>query len=301
MAVKASKKPEINRPDAWGSSGNGCRIDGVLRRGLCETTRSRSCWTWQLKKGIITQEEYDEFMSATGVDSTVPAETKKKAEPATQTKSPENATAVVAPVPVGTEKKGRSRETGRLVRHCEQRPDTDQQRRWYSGGQDRQFSRSKYSVTIDLSIGYTSHSLVQSGNADFHRPYISGGVRYPRTTPTGPGGAQVPYPASNMSSQKGLFNSALSTSSWGIRATRDIGADGLKAFVVLDSAFNPATGQLTDQSHNESINSRYPTTAYATSSLNGQLFAKEAVGGFSGDKMGPHHAGAQTPTRSTMS
>jgi predicted porin len=49
----------------------------------------------------------------------------------------------------------------------------------------------------------------------------------------------------------------------GIRATQEIGADGLKAFVVLDSAINPATGQLTDQSHNESINSRYPTTAYA--------------------------------------
>src|SRR6188768_161757 len=35
----------------------------------------------QLKKGIITQEEYDEFMSATRAESTVPAETEKKAEP----------------------------------------------------------------------------------------------------------------------------------------------------------------------------------------------------------------------------
>jgi predicted porin len=97
-----------------------------------------------------------------------------------------------------------------------------------------------------------------------------------------------------MSSQTGLFNSALSTSSWGIRATRDIGANGLKGFVVLDSAINPATGQLTNQAHNESTNSRYPTTSYATSSLNGQLFSKEAVAGFSGDKWGKVGFGRNT-------
>lgn len=142
--------------------------------------------------------------------------------------------------------------------------------------------------TIDLSVGYTSHSLVQSGEMPTSiGPYISGGVRYPRTA------AGVPYPASNMSSQVGIFNSALSTSSWGIRAFRDL-TDGFKAFIVLDSAFNPATGQFTDQSHNESINSRYPTTAYATSSLNGQLFAKEAVGGFSSDKWGKVSFGRNT-------
>ncbi len=241
----------------------------------------------QLKKGIITQEEYDEFMSATGSDSTAPAETEKKDEPAVQTTPPENgtgkATAVVAPVPVETEKKAEpAKQAGSSDTAATKGPTPTSIKVEVFG-------------TIDLSIGYTSHSLVQSGEMPTSiGPYISGGVRYPRTTPTGPGGAQVPYPASNMSSQKGLFNSALSTSSWGIRATRDIGTDGLKAFIVLDSAFNPATGQLTDQSHNESINSRYPTTAYATSSLNGQLFAKEAVGGFSGDKWGRITLGRNT-------
>ena len=209
----------------------------------------------QLKKGIITQEEYDEFMAAPGQDSLATPEKEKKAETRSQTDVPDKVSSDKAEGGVAVIK-------------------TDNLKVEVFG-------------TIDLSVGYTSHSLVQSGEMPTSiGPYISGGVRYPRTTPTGPAGASVPYPTSNMASQTGIFNSALSTSSWGIRATRDIGADGLKAFVVLDSAINPATGQLTDQSHNESLNSRYPTTAFATSSLNGQLFAKEAVGGFSGDKWG---------------
>ena len=253
----------------------------------------------QLKKGIITQEEYDEFMSATGSDSTAPAETEKKDEPAVQTTPPENgtgkATAVVAPVPVETDKKAEPvKQAGSSDTAATKGPTPTSSEGGIAVVKTDNFKVEVFG-TIDLSIGYTSHSLVQSGEMPTSiGPYISGGVRYPRTTPTGPNGAQVPYPASNMSSQKGLFNSALSTSSWGIRATRDIGTDGLKAFIVLDSAFNPATGQLTDQSHNESINSRYPTTAYATSSLNGQLFAKEAVGGFSGDKWGRITLGRNT-------
>lgn len=252
----------------------------------------------QLKKGIITQEEYDEFMSATGADSTAPVETQKKAEPAAATR-PENGpgqpTAVVAPVPVVTENKAEpAKQTGSSANAASKGPTSTSGEGGVAVLKTDNFKVEVFG-TIDLSVGYTSHSLVQSGEMPTSiGPYISGGVRYPRTTPTGPGGAQVPYPASNMSSQTGIFNSALSTSSWGIRATRDIGADGLKAFVVLDSAFNPATGQLTDQSHNEALNSRYPTTAYATSSLNGQLFAKEAVGGFSGDKWGRISVGRNT-------
>ena len=252
----------------------------------------------QLKKGIITQEEYDEFMSATGADSTAPVDTQKKAEPAAATR-PENGpgqpTAVVAPVPVVTENKAEpAKQAGSSVNAASKGPTSTSGEGGVAVLKTDNFKVEVFG-TIDLSVGYTSHSLVQSGEMPTSiGPYISGGVRYPRTTPTGPGGAQVPYPASNMSSQTGIFNSALSTSSWGIRATRDIGADGLKAFVILDSAINPATGQLTDQSHNESINSRYPTTAYATSSLNGQLFAKEAVGGFFGDKWGRITAGRNT-------
>ncbi|MEO8004183.1 MAG: porin [Betaproteobacteria bacterium] len=238
----------------------------------------------QLKKGIITQEEYDEFMAVTAAESSAAPQAEKKAEPAVQAepeKKPEPRKVAETAKPAST-----------LDSAAGKAPAGDGQ-----GVPIINTENFKVEVfgTIDLSLGYTSHSLVQSGEMPTSiGPYISGGVRYPRTTPTGPGGSQVPYPASNMSSQTGLFNGALSTSSWGIRANREIGADGLKAFVVLDSAFNPATGQLTDQSHNEAINSRYPTTAYATSSLNGQIFSKEAVAGFSQDKWGKIGFGRNT-------
>src|SRR5579859_655884 len=149
----------------------------------------------QLKKGIITQQEYDEFISATDADLPAPVETQKKVEPAKQAGSPDNGT---SNGPTSTSSEG--------------------------GVSVLKTDNFKVEVfgTIDLSVGYTSHSLVQNGEMPTSiGPYIYGGVRYPRTTPTGPGGAQVPYPASNMSSQVGLFNSALSLSSWGIRATRD--------------------------------------------------------------------------------
>ena len=251
----------------------------------------------QLKKGIITQEEYDEFMSApsengnqahpAGNAANAPAESSKSV-PVLETGKD---AATTAPA---TNEPGMAGDTGKKVEPSAQATVPKHSDRTVLSD-DRQgvpvlnADSLKVEVfgTIDLSVGYTSHSLVQSGEMPTSiGPYISGGVRYPRTTPTGPGGASVPYPASNMSSQVGIFNSALSISSWGIRATRDIGPDGLKAFILLDSAINPVTGQLTDQAHNESLNSRYPTTAFATSSLNGQLFAKEAVGGFSGDRWG---------------
>ena len=238
----------------------------------------------QLKKGIITQEEYDEFMSVTAGESSAAPQAEKKAEPAVQAepeKKPEPPKAAETAKPAST-------------------PDAAANKALAGDGQGVALIKTdKFKVevfgTIDLSVGYTSHSLVQSGEMPTSiGPYVSGGVRYPRATRTGPNNTFVPYPASNMSSQTGLFNSALSTSSWGIRADREFGADGLKAFVVLDSAFNPATGQFTDQSHNESLNSRYPTTAYATSSLNGQLFSKEAVAGFSQDHWGKIGFGRNT-------
>jgi predicted porin len=261
----------------------------------------------QLKKGIITQEEYDEFMAGptgTGSQAAPPANGANAPAAGTepvpavnsgqnanmQTTQPDNATTT----PANGSESNATNEAGKKSEPAAQTSVPKYSERAVLSD-DRlgvpviKTDTLKVEVfgTIDLSVGYTSHSLVQSGEMPTSiGPYISGGVRYPRTTPTGPGGAAVPYPASNMSSQVGIFNSALSTSSWGIRATRDIGPNGLKAFILLDSAINPVTGQLTDQSHNESLNSRYPTTAFATSSLNGQLFAKEAVGGFSGDKWG---------------
>jgi predicted porin len=272
----------------------------MLSGTVCADESIKRLLDLQLKKGIITQEEYDEFMSATGEDSRATSEPEKTAEPVVPVIPPDDGTGksaigVASPAPVETEQKI---ETGKQAGSPDNAATKGPTSTSSEGGVTvLKTDTLKVEVfgTIDLSVGYTSHSLVQSGEMPTSiGPYISGGVRYPRTTPTGPGGSQVPYPASNMSSQTGIFNGALSTSSWGIRAGRDIGPDGLKAFIVLDSAINPATGQLTDQSHNQSTNSKYPTTAYATSSLNGQLFAKEAVIGLSGNKWGRISLGRNT-------
>ena len=209
----------------------------------------------QLKKGIITQQEYDEFMAMT---VTPPAA-------AARPEAPEPSTAAPAAAPAPSDSTAEKTEKRASIA-----ADTTSK----DGVALIKTDTLKVEVfgTVDVSAGYTSKSLVPSGEMPTSiGPWISGGVRYP---------ASASYPASNMSSQFGLFNSALSTSSWGLRANRDMGG-GQKAFVLLDSAFNPVTGQLTDQSHNQSVNSKYPTTAYATSSLNGQLFAKEAYLGLS--------------------
>jgi predicted porin len=203
----------------------------------------------QLKKGIITQQEYDEFMEVT--NSAVP-QTPARVEVLTKSNKSTNA----ANAPASSD----GTQGVSLI--------------------DNDSLKLEVFGTVDVSVGYTSQSLVPSGEMPTSiGPWISGGVKYPTT-------ALIPgYPSSNMGSQAGLFNSALSTSSWGIKASRDL-SEGKKAFIFLDSAFNPVTGQLIDQAHNESINSKYPTTAYATSSLNGQLFSKEAYVGLSDRETG---------------
>lgn len=214
----------------------------------------------QLRKGIITQQDYDEFMALTlAPDGTAAKDAGAKpaapaaSEPRPATTQPSLAQASAVPAAA----KDASGSGVALL-------STDTLKVELFG-------------TVDVSLGYTSRSLVPSGEMPTSiGPWVSGGVRYPAS-----GG----YPSSNMSAQTGLFNSSLSTSSWGLRASRDMGG-GQKAFILLDSAFNPVTGQFTDQSHNQASNSRYPTTAYSTSSLNGQLFSKEAYIGVSDREYG---------------
>ncbi len=212
----------------------------------------------QLKKGIITQQEYEECLAEMRDGQAAPIATSAPAPALLALQAPVPAPAP-APAPAVTRTPAAPGEGGITLLS--------------KGG-----LKVEVFGTVDLAVGYTSQSLVPSGEMPTSiGPYISGGVKYPAT-----GG----YPQANMSGQTGLFNSALSTSAWGIRASRELGGSGLKAFVLLDSAFNPATGQLVDQAHNESVNSKYPTTAYATSSLNGQLFSREAYVGLSDDSWG---------------
>ncbi|MFO1322332.1 MAG: porin [Burkholderiales bacterium] len=209
----------------------------------------------QLRKGIITREEYDEFMAAGGGKAAAPV-----AGTAAPAATPPPAPAKPADAVRDGVKPTAPAGTGLTL------VNTDALKIEFFG-------------TLDVSVGYTSQALVPSGEMPTSiGPSVSGGVKTPYRYNNN--GTVALYPQSNMRGQVGLFNSALSTSSWGIRATRDLG-NGRKAFVLLDSAFNPVTGQITDQTHNQSVNSRYPTTAYATSSLNGQLFGKEAYVGLS--------------------
>ena len=219
----------------------------------------------QLKKGIINQQEYDEFMAITAE------------EIASQPAAPAR-----VEVPVSQNNQNIQINQNSITKNNAPQASSD--------GQgialiNNDTLKVELFGTVDVSAGYTSKSLVPSGEMPTSiGPWISGGVKTPVVYKGSNGNATL-YPQSNMTNQAGLFNSALSTSSWGIRASRDLG-EGRKAFILLDSAFNPITGQITDQAHNQSANSRYPTTAYATSSLNGQLFGKEAYIGLSDTEKG---------------
>ncbi len=211
----------------------------------CVTDPIQRLLDLQLRKGIITQAEYDEFMTVSKLDNPPPG---NKDDPAP---SIQHGTNAVANATNGEE------QSGTTVFRSET-------------------TRVEVFGTVDLAIGYTSKSLVPSGEMPTTvGPWVTSGVKVPASNP------------SAMTAQTGLFNGSLSPSSWGIRAARSIGPDGLNAFILLDSAFNPATGQLTDQAHNQAANGgKYPTTTYATSALNGQIFSREAYLGLSSENWG---------------
>ncbi len=216
----------------------------------------------QLRKGIITQQEYDEFMQEmTQVDAPVPA-----TPPAHQAKQTVQVLVskellVAEPAkPAASALKARlpyEKPTGNVSMG---EPDT---------------LKVDFFANIDVAVGYTSESLVESGSMPTSiGPWVTGGVKTPTTNP----GA--------MSSQTGLFSNALSPSYWGVKASRNLDGEQLKAFIYLDSAINPASGQLTNQAQNVAANSKYATTSYATSALNGQLFSREAYIGIADASVG---------------
>ncbi len=230
----------------------------------------------QLRKGIINQQEYDEFMA---VATENPATSDK--QPVSPPSSAKQAgTAVDAR---GSAPSGNANSIANSNSNKKSPPAA-------ADGQgialiETDTLKVELFGTVDVSAGYTSNSLVPSGDMPTSiGPWLASGVKTPYRYKDASGNVAL-YPQSNMTSQTGLFNSALSTSSWGIRASRDIG-EGRKVFILLDSAFNPITGQLTDQAHNQAVNSRYPTTVYGTSSLNGQLFGKQAYIGLSDPDQG---------------
>ena len=217
----------------------------------------------QLRKGLITQQEYEEFMQEMKQEdiSTTVSTDKPQTKPIIQPMPISEASQPVVNQPVNS---------GRKARLPFEKPSG------LASMGDPDTLKVDLFGNIDMAVGYTSESLVASGEMPTSLgPWLTGGIKIPTTNP----GA--------MSSQTGLFSNALSQSYWGIKASRNLDGEQLKAFIYLDSAINPASGQLTNQAHNLSVNSgSYPTTTYGTSALDGQLFSREAYMGIADATVG---------------
>jgi GBP family porin len=87
----------------------------------------------------------------------------------------------------------------------------------------------------------------------------------------------------------GMFNGGIQDSRWGIRGTEDLGG-GLKAFFTLESGINVPTGNLNNGTQSIVDNSKASTVS-ANTSLNGELFNRQAFVGISDPTLGSIAAG----------
>jgi len=86
-------------------------------------------------------------------------------------------------------------------------------------------------------------------------------------------------------SVSGLFNGGISPSRFGIKGDVDVGS-GVKGFFVLESGINVTTGQLSNAGAALASNGGIATTAAANSSIDGQLFSRQANVGLSSADLG---------------
>ena len=127
--------------------------------------------------------------------------------------------------------------------------------------------------TLDVAYGTVSNSLPANQYSPTSiMPWVTSGIK-------SYGGAA--------DRQTDFFNGGLSTSNVGVQGHTKINNE-FSGIFKLDSAINPISMELTDQAHAEAMNGglRTPTTAYATSSLNGETFAREAYFGVSSEHYG---------------
>jgi len=132
---------------------------------------------------------------------------------------------------------------------------------------------------LDVAVGTVHRSLSAS-------PYSAGTIN--------PGSVSTSSKVVN-NSVTGMFNGGLSGSRWGIRGSEDLGG-GLKAIFTLESALNVPTGNIANGAlslaSNPTVNSVPPGTsvpsgtASGSSSLNGQLFGRQAFVGLSHKSLG---------------
>lgn len=120
---------------------------------------------------------------------------------------------------------------------------------------------------LDISAVHVEHSLSADGNY---------------------GNTIAPLPATKTSvsnSVNALVNGGVQASRWGLRGSEDLGG-GLSAFFDLESGFNLQDGSLSNGAASLASNSPKATTVSSNSSLDGQLFGRQAFVGLADGKLG---------------
>jgi len=120
---------------------------------------------------------------------------------------------------------------------------------------------------IDAAVGHMEYSL----SADSNFPATVNPLSATKTTVN--------------SAVNGMFNGGIQDSRWGIRGSEDLGG-GMKAFFTLESGFNVNSGALNNGTAALASNSPAAHTVSANTSLNGQLFSRQAFVGLSDATLG---------------
>jgi predicted porin len=121
---------------------------------------------------------------------------------------------------------------------------------------------------LDAAVGHIDYSL-------------SGDSNFPATVNP----VSATKSASVTNSVNGMFNGGIQDSRWGIRGSEDLGG-GMKAFFTLESGFNIGSGSLNNGAAALANNSPKASTVSANTSLDGQLFNRQAFVGLSMDGAG---------------
>jgi GBP family porin len=120
---------------------------------------------------------------------------------------------------------------------------------------------------LDVAVGHVANSLTTDGN-------------FPNTV-----SVLSATKTSVTTGVTGMINGGIQGSRWGIRGSEDLGG-GLKAIFTLESGFNGQDGASSNAAASLANNSPKATTVSGNSSLNGQLFNRQAFVGLSDATLG---------------
>lgn len=90
----------------------------------------------------------------------------------------------------------------------------------------------------------------------------------------------------------GMFNGGMQSSRWGLRGSRELGS-GVRGFFTLESGFNLPTGQINNGLTELQANGSTKNAMSSNTSLNGQLFGRQAFVGLSDQEYGSIAFGRQ--------